>query len=113
MQITNNTFSNIGSTGIYVDGFSDVLIESNTISPAEPGDGWGVYCVAASPKLLMNTIENFTEGLTCLIASSPILEDGISPGCNLISNSLAGVTAKVNQMPCWVISAERWGTKEV
>jgi hypothetical protein len=94
IEVTNSSFSNISATSILVNSFSNLTLQGNTLfgpesSPfAAPA---GITCINASPKLLGNTIKDFSIGLECLSGSAPVLEDGIYGGYNVITRNGTGV----------------------
>lgn len=94
MSVTDNTFSNIISTGIFVDSYSHLLLQRNGLTGVSGGGvKWGIILNGSSPTLLGNTIGGFNYGLFCEAASSPQAVGifGSYNACNSIASNDSGV----------------------
>ncbi|MEK9136602.1 MAG: right-handed parallel beta-helix repeat-containing protein, partial [Bacteroidota bacterium] len=91
-QILSCSFSNITNTGVYVENFSDLLMQENVLIGKESeNQTFGVLLRHASPTLYSNRIDKFTYGLSCEQGSTPILQRTTVGAHNVIRYNQYGV----------------------
>jgi hypothetical protein len=86
MQINNATINGAYSYGITVENFSDLVINSCTVT-GNQGIA-GISLTGASPKILGSTVSNFEVGIWGVANSAPLLFDQGVGGFNVFTSNM-------------------------